>query len=418
MVQIPPINNDATERRKTSSVIQQIGITLFLDLLETRKEAYFLDVDNGANPAGALAFRLAHGANDTLNYFLGQQLAPTPTVQEVIDNPNAHFQRLMVGTNLDVRRAVAMNPEMEGQINSGLQERRSSGDSLVQVIANAVNADKNTRRAFDSYIIRARELAIEAVETAAETAVGGLDDNIGRLVTGLADFVIDAAFARPRRSGDGKRVSKEQHEYNYLSQEVIKAYGDTQFGETKELGWTHLDVALRLLQLNFTRAADEQPGLILGTDPDFGAIEDIVDGVFFDLGNEIFLSENFSYGDFIDSYHMRRLLAELKKLVQGTRVDNVTEFIRRSGTTRDEFLSNQLHRLSPNGFISLAGNELILNEFANPTRPVRDFVASREAVQSSIPDPNNPTVPEGTLLNFAAIPRTPAPTQNLTDVEG
>lgn len=420
MVRIPPINSDVTMRRKESSVLQQIGIALFLDLIETKKEAYFLDVDMGTNPFGALAFRLANGANDTVNFFMGEPLAPTPTVQEIIDNPTQHFQRLMIGTNLDVRRAVAASPQQESEINSGLQRRRSQGESLVQVIANAVNADKDTRRAFDSYLIRARDFAIEQAEAAAERAVGGLDENIGRLVSGLADFVIDAAFATPRRSGDGKRVSKEQHEYNYLSNEIIQAYGNTQFGITLDEGWTHMQVALQLLRLNFNRAQDEQPGLQLGGDPDFEGIEDIVNGPFFDLDNDLFFHSRFSYGDFIDSYHMRRLLAELKKLVQGTRVDNVSEFLRRSGTTREEFLNNQLHRLSPTGFISLAANEFILNNFANPTRPVRTFVDQREAVQPFIPEgEDTPSVPEGPLLRFAQqLRRAPAgQNQNLEPVE-
>ena len=424
MVRIPPINNDATSRRKVSSVIQQIGITLFLDLLDTKKEAYFLDVENGTNPAGAFAFRLANGANDTLNFFLGQPLAETPTVQDVINNPSAHFQRLMVGTNLDVRRAIAENPAMEGQINSGLQERRSRGDSLVQVIANAINADKDTRRAFDSYIIRARELAIEAVETAAETAVGGLDDNIGRLVNGLADFVIDAAFARPRRSGDSKRVSKEQHEYNYLSQEKIKAYGFDQFGEIREQGWTHLEIAMQLLRLNFSRVFQGQPGLRTGADlvnDDNGQFELDDEGIteeepFFRIPDEMFDASRFSYGNFIDSYHMRKLLAELKKLVQSTRVDNVTDFLRRQGTTREEFLNNTLHRLAPNGFISLAANEFFINTFFNPTRPVRDYVDSTEVVQAYLREDGIQEVPAGPLLTFAAAISAPPQTQNLTNV--
>ena len=415
MVRIPTIANDATMRRKESSVLQQIGITLFLDLIETKKEAYFLDVENGTNPAGAFAFRLANGANDTLNFFLGEPLAPTPTVQEVIDNPTAHFQRAMIGTNLDVRRAVAMDPGREAEINSGLQRRRAAGESLIQVIANAVNADKATRAAFDSYLIRARDFAIDQVEAAAARAAGSLDENIGRIVTSLADFVIDAAFARQRRTGDNKRVSKEIHEYNYLSQVKIESYGTDILGEQNPDGFTHLEVALLLLRLNFFRPQDELPGLQAGSDADnFDLVDEFREGPFFTLDNSAFDASAFSYGNFIDSYHMRKLLAELKKLVQATRVDNVTEFLRRSGQTRNEFLNNQLHRLDPIGFISLAGNEFILNQFGNPTRPVREFVSQNEAVQ-----PFNgagafvDSVPEGPLLRFAGAPPRIRTTPNL-----
>ena len=417
MVRIPQINNQATMRRKESGVLQQIGITLFLDLIEARKEAYFLDVESGTNPAGAFAFRLANGANDTLNFFLGEQLAMTPTVQEVIDNPTPFFQRAMIGTNLDVRRAVSMAPDRENEIQAGLQRRRQQGEALIQVIANAVNADKETRRLFDSYLIRAREFAIDQVEAAAANAVGGLDENVGRIVTSLADFVIDAAFARPRRTGDGKRVSKEQHEYNYLSNEIIKAYGDRQFNFTRPGGWTHLQVALSLIRLNFIRAADEQPGLIVGGDTEGVDIGDITNGIFFDLEPTMFDAARFSYGDFIDSYHMRRLLAELKKLVQGTRVDNVSEFITRSGTTREEFLNEQLHRLSPQGYISLAANEFIVNRFGNPTRPVRQFIDQIEVVQGTLGEGDPPSVPEGTILRFTAPAPRPASQPNLTQVE-
>ena len=403
MVQIPRINNQATANRKESSILQQIGITLFLDSLEQRKEAYFLDVDNGTNQAGALAFRLMNGANDTVNYFLGQPLAPTPTVQEIIDNPNEHFRRFMIGTNLDVRRAVAEAPDREADIKSGLQTRRTQGEALAQVIGNAINADKDTRRAFDQYIMQAREFAVQAVRDVTEIAVSGQDENIARLINGLSDFVIEAAFARPRRSGDGKRVSKEIHEYNYLSQEKIKAYGFEQLGQIQEDGFTHLEVALLLLRLAFTRGdAGEFPGLRLGKDavgPEFRTLEE--DGVF-NTTNEEFDASNFSYGNFIDSYHMRRLLAELKKLVQSTRLDNVGSFLTQTGNTRPEFINNVLHRLLPGGFISLAGNEFIINSRGNPTRPVRKFVDATEVAQPSSGVDFDGNFPEGPALTFSA----------------
>ena len=403
MVQIPRINNQATANRKEASILQQIGITLFLDALEQRKEAYFLDVDNGTNQAGALAFRLMNGANDTVNYFLGQPLAPTPTVQDIIDNPNAHFRRMMIGTNLDVRRAVAEAPDQETAIKSGLQARRTQGDALAQVIGNAINADKDVRRAFDSYIIQAREFAIDAVRNITEAATSGQDENIARLINGLSEFVIDAAFARPRRSGDGKRVSKEIHEYNYLSQEKIKAYGFEQFGVIQEEGFTHLEVALLLLKLNFNRGDfGTGPGLKPGKDAIAPAFENIEsDGAFNPTDNELDPT-NFSYGNFIDSYHMRRLLAELKKIVQSTRLDNVSDFLSNTGMNRPSFINNLLHRLSPAGFISLAANEFIINHRGNPTRPVRKFVDSTEVVQAGFPDGFDGNVDEGPLLTFVA----------------
>lgn len=419
MVRIPPINNDATARSSITQFIQQIGITLFLDLVEEKKEAYFLDVENGVNPAGAIAFRLTNNPNDILNFFTGQPLTPTPTVQEVIQNPVANFQRLMVGTNLDVRRAIEADPDSAPAINAGLQQRRSAGESLVQVITNAVNADKETRRMFDQYLRDARDFAIDQVQNATVGAVAGLDENLGRLVTGLSDFVIEAAFARQRRSGDGRRVSKEVHEYNYLSQTVIESYGTDILGVQNEAGFTHLQVALLLLQRNFTRPADEEPGLVLGSEASqFPVIQDIADELFFDIPPETFDANNFSYGNFIDSYHMRRLLAELKKLVQDSRLDNITDFLRRSGTTRPAFLNNTLFRLAPNGFISAAGNEFIINSFLNPTRPVRDFVAQNEIVQAFLPGGDDNRVAEGPLLTFTnPAPRVAARQENLTPVD-
>ena len=130
------------------------------------------------------------------------------------------------------------------------------------------------------------------------------------------------------------------------------------------------------------------------------------------------MPNNYSYGNFIDSYHMRRLLAELKKLVQDSRLDNVTGFLRRSGTTRAQFLNNTLFRLAPNGFISAAGNEFIINEFLNPTRPVREFVAQHEVVQAFLPGGNANAVSEGPLLTFTNPPPRAARQQpNLTPVD-
>ena len=418
MVRIPPVNNQATMRRKQSNIFQAVGISLFLDLIEAKKEAYFLDVESGNNAIGALSFRLSNAPNDLLNFFTGQPLAPVPTVQDVIDNPADHFRRLMIGTNLDVRRAIAEDPNQAAAINAGLQSRRSAGETLAQVVANAVNADKDTRTAFDSYLIQARQMAVETIENATESATAGLDEGLARLVNGLSDFFVEALFARPRRTGDNKRVSKEQHEFNYLSTVKISSYGNNLFGNEKPDGYTHLEAALGLLQLNFTRAPNESPGLQPGSDVgNFEQLEDAILEGFFDLDADCFDAARFSYGNFIDSYHMRRLLAELKKLVQGSRVDNITEFLERTGTTRPEYLSNILHRLSPNGFISLAGNELVANCLLEPTKPVREFIAGIEVVQPFGGTQNPPVVPEGPILNFRAPEQSSGPPANLTIVD-
>ena len=387
MVSIPPINNDVTARRKQSGIIQQIGITLFLDLLDTKKEAYFLDVENGTNQIGALAFRLANGANDTVNFFLGQPLAETPTVQDVIDNPRQHFLRLMIGTNLDVRRAVAERPDMESQINAGLQNRRAAGESLVQVIANAVNADKDTRTAFDSYLIEARNLAIEAVEQATVSAVSGLDENIARLVNGLSEFVIDAAFSRPRRTGDGKRVSKEIHEFEYVSSTFIKTYGFEMLGEVREEGFTHLDVALILIKLNIDRGINGEAGLGPGIDFLSSNFANNYGDTLDDAPGNLYRRDRFSFGNFVDSYHMRKLLAELKKLVQSTRADNVLDALRQSGGSRQDFINTVLSEKPPQ-FVVAAANELLINFSENPRKPVREVIDSTEMVQVFLPENN------------------------------
>ena len=380
MVRIPPITNEATMRRKESGIIQQIGITLFLDLLEEKKEAYFLDVDNGANQIGALAFRISNSANDTLNFFLGEPLAEAPTVQDVIANPIPHFQRLMIGTNLDIRRAVAEDPGQANQINAGLQRRRAAGETLVQVVANAVNADKATRTAFDSYIIQARELAIQAVEQATVTAVSGLDENIARFVNGLSDFVIEAAFARPRRTGDGKRVSKEIHEFNYLSQQVISTYGPQQLGQIREPGWTHLDIALTLIRIMVQRGLNGETGLTTGVDFANSAFADNGAETLGDAEADIYDPARFSYGNFVDSYHLRKLLAELKKLVQASRADNVLDALRTGGSSREEYI-NDILLSKPPQFVVAAANELFINFYENPDRPVREAIESTELIQ-------------------------------------
>ena len=405
MAEIPRFNNVATARRKESSLLHAIGAGLFIDLFNARKEAYFLDLEDGTNAAAALTFRLTNGANDTVNFFTGTPLANTPTVQEVIDNPTAHFQRLAIGTNIDVRAAIAEAPDQEQAIRSGLQERRTRGDGLAQVIANAVNADKDTRTAFDTYLINARENAQAAIDSVSENALAGANEVTRRLITGFTDFVSDALFAQPRKTGDGKRVSKEQHEYNYLSQTTISSYGPTLFNETPEGGWTHLDVALRLIQWNIERSTEELPGLFGGPDAGNSGIQDFFTGQegFLSVDPDEFLGKNFSYGNFIDSYHMRRLLAELKKLVQSTRADNVTAFITSSGQTRGEYLDNRLRRIVPNGFITLAANELFINRFDNPPRPVRAFIDATQVIQPFLP-PGFENFPEGSPLQFSDTP--------------
>ena len=419
MVAIPIIANQNTDRLKQSSLLHAIGASLFIDIFEGRRDAYFLDIENNVPAFHALAFRLSNGANDTVNYLLGRPLQPTPTVQEIIDNPQQHLNRLMIGTNVDIDRAIAAAPDRENDLRAGLQVRSDQGAALAQVIASAINADKATRNAFDDFLRTARDNAVSAVRDQAERTAGVSDTFFERLINGFSEFVQEGLFARPRRSGDGRRVSKEVHEYNYLSQTVIESYGTDILGVENEAGFTHLQVALLLLRRNFARPADEEPGLTTGSEAvQFDIIQDITDGLFFDLNPEVFDANNYSYGNFIDSYHMRRLLAELKKLVQDSRLDNVTGFLRRSGTTRAQFLNNTLFRLAPNGFISAAGNEFIINEFLNPTRPVREFVAQHEVVQAFLPGGNANAVSEGPLLTFTNPPPRAARQQpNLTPVD-
>lgn len=425
MVATPIIANQNTDQLKNASLLHAIGASFFIDAFEGRRDAYFLDLEQGTPAVSALAFRLTNGANDTVNYFLGEPIALTPTVDEIIANPTQHFLRFAIGTNIDTNRAIAASPDQEAQIRAGIQRRSEQGAAYAQVIASAVNADKDTRNAFDTFLRNARDNAVGMVEAEAQRAVTVSDNFFERMINGFAEFVQEGLFARPRRSGDGKRVSKEVHEYNYLSQVVIKAYGNDQFGTIQEEGWTHLQIAMELLRLNFSRVFQGLPGLQQGSELmqnlngqfDLDIEEPIEEPPFLRLEDKVFDASKFSYGNFIDSYHMRKLLAELKKLVQSTRLDNVTEFLRRQGLTRDEFLNNTLHRLAPNGFISNAGNELFINEFFNPTRPVREFVDSTELVQAYLPEGGSQAVPEGPLLNFSAPAPMPTPTQNLTEVD-
>jgi len=405
MVRVPPINNQGTANRKLFNILQQVGITILLDLIDEKKEAYFLDVENGTNPLGAFAFRLTNGANDTINFFTGTPLSPTPTVQDVIDNPLPHFQRLVIGTNLDTRRAIAEDPQQESAVMAGLQTRREAGESLAQVIANAVNADKGVRSQFDTYLINARTFAENFARNATDAATATLDENLSRLVTSVSDFFIDAAFARPRRSGDGRRVSKQQHEFDYLSNVVIESYGNEVMGIPNEAGFTHMQVALLLLGVNFDRPRNGETGLCpVFTGGELNELEQnfVNDDEQFDLPADEFFGTEFSYGNFIDSYHLRRLLAELKKIVQNSRADNITEFLRQSGQTRPEYISQLLGRLAPGGFISLAANEWYINRFLNPTRPVRRFVEQTTVVEPCFLGDDPARNSFGELLTFSA----------------
>lgn len=415
MVTQPIIANSNTADLKQASLLHAIGASIFIDMFEGRRDAYFLDIENGTNPLSALAFRLTNGANDTVNYFLGNDLAPTPTIDEVIAAPGAHFSRLLIGTNVDTDRAIAEAPQQEAEIRAGVQRRTEQGAALAQVIASAVNADKDTRLAFDVYLRTSRDNAVNRVREESERTQTISDSFFERLIRGFGDFVIDGLFAQPRRSGDNKRVSKEIHEYNYLSQEKIASYGTEVLGRTDPEGFTHLEVAMNLLRVNFDRYADQAPGLQPGSG--ISQIQSI-DALFEDgewlIPAGTTEASFFSYGDFIDSYHMRKLLAELKKLVQGSRADNLTSFFRRQGTTRAEFLNNSLFRLAPNGFISNAANELLINAHGNPTRPVREFIGNLEVVQAFLGEGEfEGRVEQGPLLRFSAPQPSPAPQPNL-----
>ena len=382
MVAIPPVTNTASSDRFTTSLIQALGLNIYLDLFEQRKEAFFLDIEDGNGVATSFAWRLVQQPADWLQYFRGEPLLRVPTVQEVIDNPDPHFRRLKIASSNDIRRVVAEFPDDAGTIMASLQGRRTQGDSLAQVITNAVNADKDVRSAFDSYVISARESGIAIIENLASATAQVTPTNLQSLVTDFSEFVIEAAFARQRRSGDGRRVSKEPHEFQYLANTVIRSYGPQILGQTRELGWTHIDVALRLIQFNIFRVNDEEAGITQGSNfADFDILRDQFENLQ-GLPNSCFDQANYSEGEFINSYNFRRLLARLKNIVQDTRLDNVIDVIRSTGRTRGQFIDEALQDL-PRGLIAQAANDLVINKFLNPSRPVRQFINSTEVVQPS-----------------------------------
>ena len=384
MVTLPVIANTGTTNNLVEAVLSAVGAEVFTEYLEARQDAFFLDIDRGANPAVALAFRLANGFNDNLNFFRGIELAEIPTVDEIRANPFQHFSRLVVGTNVLADEIAAFAPDGEqDSFRRSFDNAKQNGTNLVQSIASAVNADKVVRDAFDSYLRDARDTTQSAIAQLGTNAETGAPDILKPFINSFTGFISDALFAKPRKSGDGKRVSKELHEYNYLNRPV-KTYGgipddlaavfadilpDIPTGDV-----SHIQVMLFLLKLQFIKGSYDAFGLGLGSDPQGVVLNDIENDNF-----SIFENSGFSYGNFVDAYNARKLLAELKKIVQSVRAANVKEVLTIRGITQSEYVWEILLSLPP-AFFRNSAADIVAIEVLNE-RQVRKFVAGSEIVQ-------------------------------------
>ena len=384
MVTLPLIANTGTTNNLVEAVLSAVGAEVFTEYLEARQDAFFLDIDRGANPAVALAFRLANGFNDNLNFFRGIELAEIPTVEDIRANPFQHFSRLVVGTNVLADEIAAFAPDGEqDSFRRSFDNAKQNGTNLVQSIASAVNADKVVRDAFDSYLRDARDTTQSAIAELGTNAETGAPDILKPFINSFTGFISDALFAKPRKSGDGKRVSKELHEYNYLNRPVKTYDGipgqliETEIGQffndipTGDV--SHIQVMLYLMKLQFIKGTIGAFGLGIGSDAQGVVIEDITRDDF-----KIFDFDGFSYGNFVDAYNVRKLLAELKKIVQSVRAANVKEVLTIRGVTQHDYLWEILLSLPP-AFFRNAGADIVAIEVLNQ-RQVRKFVAGSEIV--------------------------------------
>ena len=383
MVTLPIIQSTPTSNKFVQSILHGVGVEILLTSLEARRDAFFLDIENDVNPISAFAFRLSNGANDNLNLLRGIELSPTPSIDEIRARPIEHFGRLIIGTNVHTDAVIAEANDSEiPALRQSIENAKQNGAALAQSIASAVNADKVVRTAFDSYLSNARQATETAVREIGRNAENSSADIFKPFVSAITDFIAESLFANPRKSGDGKRVSKELHEYNYLNRPVL-----TYDGIPDELASimgdlitgipagdvSHIQVMLFLMKLQFFKGDNDAFGLGIGSDAQGVVIQDILRN---DLG--IFDNDGFSYGNFVDAFHVRKLLAELKKLVQSVRAANVKEVLTIRGITQAEYLWEILLSLPP-AFFRNAAADIVAIEVLNE-RQVRKFVAGSEIV--------------------------------------
>ena len=160
----------------------------------------------------------------------------------------------------------------------------------------------------------------------------------------------------PRRSSDHALVSREPHEYQYCSETPLKTLimfggaGDIPSESTGADGGTYLDAAIAIIRDGLQKAIDgvaDENGHMFTINSDLTAVfeNSIPDSEDFEgiMGGLNFTRRGFSFGNWVDSPNIRKLIERIRKTVRLARSENGSMFIRDLfGQSLDEFVHEQL----------------------------------------------------------------------------
>lgn len=379
MPESPPIANVGLGAR----VAEGIGISLAANkidrMLNSSGRGFFIHLGEAFNAPINWRFlshfdRASNYAQAALDYDAEQTLPPS---EEIGVRLRDFFRTIVVADDSHTEAAVAADPGNEAAIRRGIEAMRTNGSQLFQQIVNLANGDKTSGRELSELVGELLESTRETTVATVPPVVDGLVETAGNFIEGVVDFFVEGRFARPRRSGDGKRVSKEIHEYNYLQSPVLTYTHNLNLETTSPR--SHIQFALDILRSRFVLSQNGQVGGFTSS-VDTASIEGLEDWLVVDVDISAFDASKFSYGNFVDCYNFRQLLADLKKLVQSVRGANVKSILQlMDETTQGEFIVRIVNEWSASQLV-LAASEIALIHLSNPTN-LRNEVQTGQYLQ-------------------------------------
>lgn len=164
-----------------------------------------------------------------------------------------------------------------------------------------------------------------------------------------------AVFGRPRRSSDGARTSREEHEYRYCMSPRVSFGGPTAGQSNSEIrfgDFSYVQTAIFIIISALRRGGDARPNSISISE---NSLEVISDGKITSLDGLSDTASEFSYGNWVDSPCMRRMISGLKRLVRLARSANAKEIVRlTTNSNQVDFIATLVNSVGVENFAQAA----------------------------------------------------------------
>ena len=268
---------------------------------------------------------------------------------------------------LDVRRAFTMEPSEQDALNSLIDrvasesnsqlQRRQQAERVMDILENGTDGDfefsdmvNEAFRAKDE--ADAAEMAENPPPTEPNDPRGNsFFDDVART---LGD-VSNALFGSPRRSSDGARTSREEHEYRYCMSPRV-SFGGPAAGQSDSNvpfgDFSYVQAAINVIISSLVRGTNNGPNSISISEQSLDTISNGKVGSIGDLSER---ATDFSYGNWVDSPCMRRLISGIKRLVRLARSANAKEIVRlTTGQDQSQFIATLVSNIGVQNFAQAA----------------------------------------------------------------